>query len=236
MYCLNMMRIALELGAHDATYEELAIKFFEHFLYIAKAMTDMGEQSIGLWDDEDDFYYDVLCMPDGQKFPMRLRSMVGLIPLFAVEVVEEATLRKLPGFWDRLVWYRERRGDLAQLVSRWAERGKNGRHLMSLARAYRHARRSSSGCWTRPNSCHPTACGLCRAATCDHPYTFDYDGAHYACEYLPGESDSGVFRRQLELARPGLDAGQLPAGRKPAAASTTTTATTSRSSARPARA
>ncbi|MET0430154.1 MAG: glucosidase, partial [Microvirga sp.] len=192
MYCLNMMRIALELGAHDATYEELAIKFFEHFLYIAKAMTDMGEQSIGLWDDDDDFYYDVLCMPDGQKVPMRLRSMVGLIPLFAVEVVEEATLRKLPGFWDRLVWYRERRGDLAQLVSRWAERGKSGRHLLSLARAYRTTK-ILKRMLDESEFLSPHGIRALSRSYLDHPYMFEHNGARYGVKYLPGESDSGVF-------------------------------------------
>jgi hypothetical protein len=192
MYCLNMMRIALELAAHDQTYEELAIKFFEHFLYIAKAMTDMGEESIGLWDEEDGFYYDVLCMPNGQKIPMRLRSMVGLIPLFAVEVIERSVLLSMPGFSERLSWYRERRGDLAQLVSRWAEQGKNGRHLLSLARAFRTTK-ILQRMLDENEFLSPHGIRALSRSYLDHPYEFDYNGVSYCLQYQPAESNSGVF-------------------------------------------
>jgi hypothetical protein len=84
MYCLNMLQIAVELGQHDPVYEDMATKFFEHFLYIARAMNGRRGDGGGLWDETDNFYYDQLCLPDGQRFPMRVRSMVGLIPLFAV--------------------------------------------------------------------------------------------------------------------------------------------------------
>ena len=96
MFCLNMLRIAIELSQRDPVYEDMAIKFLEHFLYIARAMTDMGKQGIGLWDDADNFFYSVLYMPSGHKIPMRLRSMVGLIPLFAVAVMEQEVIDKLP--------------------------------------------------------------------------------------------------------------------------------------------
>ena len=89
MFCLNMLRISIELSQHDPVYEDMALKFLEHFLYIARAMIDMGNEGIGLWDDEDNFFYDVLCMPSGQKIPLRTRSMVGLIPLFAVGILEQ---------------------------------------------------------------------------------------------------------------------------------------------------
>src|SRR5258705_5939588 len=88
MYSLNLMRIALELARHNHVYEDVATKFFEHFLYIAEAMTNAGGQGIQLWDDEDGFFYDVLSLPDGQAIPLNIRSMVGLIPLFAVETIE----------------------------------------------------------------------------------------------------------------------------------------------------
>ena len=92
MYALNLMRIALELAREDYIYEDVASKFFEHFLYIARAMSDIAGQGIGLWDEEDNFYYSVLSLPNGQNVPMRLRSVVGLIPLFAVEVIEQELL------------------------------------------------------------------------------------------------------------------------------------------------
>ena len=87
MYSLNLLRIALELAMHDHVYEDIATKFFEHFLYIAHAMENVCGGS-GLWDEADEFYYDVLNLPDGERVPLRVRSMVGLIPLFAVEVLD----------------------------------------------------------------------------------------------------------------------------------------------------
>ena len=98
MYCLNLMRIALELAQHNDVYEDIASKFFEHFLHIAEAMNSMCNDGVGLWDEEDEFFYDVLHLPDDQKITLKVRSMVGLIPLFAVETLEPELLDKLPGF------------------------------------------------------------------------------------------------------------------------------------------
>jgi len=88
MYSLNLMRIALELARHNNVYENIATKFFEHFLHIVEAMNNIGEGGIGLWDEQDHFYYDVLNLPNGEMKPLKVRSMVGLIPLFAVETIE----------------------------------------------------------------------------------------------------------------------------------------------------
>ena len=98
MYCLNMLAIALELAREDPAYEDVASKFFEHFVYIAHAMNDLGTDGIALWDEEDGFYYDALHLPDGEQHFLKVRSMVGLIPLFAVETLEPEMLAKLPGF------------------------------------------------------------------------------------------------------------------------------------------
>ena len=137
MFCLNMLRIAIELTNSDPVYEDMALKFLEHFLYIARAMTDMGKQGMGLWDDEDKFFYDILNMPSGDKIPMRLRSMVGLIPLFAVGIMRQEVIDKLPTFWARIEQYRERRPDLVAQVSHWNEEGVERRRLFALARATR---------------------------------------------------------------------------------------------------
>ncbi len=88
MYCLNMLSIALELARENRAYEDVASKFFEHFVYICRAMNNIGGEKIELWNKEDGFFYDVLHLPDGQKLPLKLRSMVGLIPLFAVETLD----------------------------------------------------------------------------------------------------------------------------------------------------
>ncbi|RFP65986.1 glucosidase [Hymenobacter lapidiphilus] len=137
MFALNMMRIALELSRTNPVYQDLASKFFEHFLYIAQAMTRVSDESIDMWDEEDEFYYDVLNTPDSGRFPLRVRSMVGLIPLFAVEVLDTATLQDVPWFVSRLNWFLDNRPELAALVSRWQEPGKGQRHLLSLLRGHR---------------------------------------------------------------------------------------------------
>ena len=137
MYALNLMRMALELATRNPVYEDIAIKFFEHFLDIAKAMTDMAGKGVGLWDEADGFYYDELKLPDGRVEPLKVRSMVGLIPLFAVEVLEPELLAKMPAFATRLRWVLEHRADLAGLVSRWFEPGRGERRLLSLLRGHR---------------------------------------------------------------------------------------------------
>lgn len=121
MYSLNLMRIALELAQHNSVYEDIATKFFEHFLNIAEAMNNIGECGIGLWDEQDEFYYDVLNTSDGEIIPLKIRSLVGLIPLFAVEVLEHDLLEKVPRFTKRARWFLKYRPDLAKLVSRWNE-------------------------------------------------------------------------------------------------------------------
>src|ERR1043166_3339247 len=102
MYCLNMLAIAVELADVNSAYEDVASKFFEHFVYICEAMNNLGGEGIELWDAKDGFYYDFLRMPDGQRLPMKLRSMVGLIPLFAVETLDPLIVDRLRGFKRRM--------------------------------------------------------------------------------------------------------------------------------------
>jgi hypothetical protein len=138
-YALSLMRIALELAEQDRVYEDIASKFFEHFLSIAAAMTNVGGDGdgFGLWVEEDGFYYDALLEPNGTMHHLRIRSIVGLIPLFAVETIEPETLAKLPDFGRRLEWYLQNRPHLAGLVSRWEEPGRGQRRLLSLLRGHR---------------------------------------------------------------------------------------------------
>jgi hypothetical protein len=137
MCSLNLLRIALELAKRDRVYEDIATKFFEHFLGIAAAINGAEEGAPGLWDAQDEFYYDALSLPDGRNFLLKLRSMVGLVPLFAVEVIEPELLRQLPDFAGRMQWYLNYRPELATLVSRWRECGVGDRHLLSLLRGHR---------------------------------------------------------------------------------------------------
>ena len=137
MYSLNMMRIALELSLQNPVYQEIAIKFLNHFLAIAKAMTNIGESGISLWDEEDEFFYDVLHFPEEKPIHVKARSIVGLIPIFAVEVLEPELLESLPRFNEHLDWILKNRPELASLVSRWNEPGRGHRHLFSLLRGSR---------------------------------------------------------------------------------------------------
>ena len=123
MYALNMMRIAVELALHNPVYQDIATKFFEHFLAIAKAMTDIGASHTSLWDESDEFFYDVLHPPEGQNIRMKIRSLVGLVPLFAVETLEPETLERLPKFNERIEWVLKHKPELAALVSALARAG-----------------------------------------------------------------------------------------------------------------
>lgn len=118
MYALNLMRIALELSKYNPVYQDMATKFFEHFLYIAEALDNMGVDGAGLWDTTDQFFYDQLSLPNGQRQRLKVRSMVGLIPLFAVEVFDTALLDSVPEFRKRLEWFLKHKPHLASLVSR----------------------------------------------------------------------------------------------------------------------
>ena len=133
MYTLNLLAIALELASEDPSYEDVASKFWEHFVYIASAMSHRGHNGMGLWNEEDGFFYDVLKLPDGTHFPMKIRSMVGLIPLFAVETLEPEVLDKLPGFKRRLEWFIDNRPDLTANVACMRSEGMKERRLLSIA-------------------------------------------------------------------------------------------------------
>ncbi len=190
MYALNLMRIALELSIENHVYEDIATKFFEHFLYIAEAMTQMGGER-SLWDEQDQFFYDVL-MIDGQPpRPLRVRSMVGLIPMFAVEVLDSEVFRRLPGFTFRLNWFLGYRPDLANLVSRWNEPS-GERHLLSLLRGHR-LKKLLARMLDETEFLSDHGVRSLSKSHAAHPYGFDHDGTRLEVGYVPGESQSGLF-------------------------------------------
>lgn len=194
MYCLNLMRIALELALHNPVYEDVATKFFEHFLHIAEAMTSIGggEHGVGLWDEDDQFYYDELNLPDGQMIKLKVRSMVGLIPLFAVETLEPELLERLPDFKRRLNWFLNYRPDLAKLVSRWEEPGRGERRLLSLLRGHRMKQLLRRLLDETEFLSDYGVRAVSR--THDHePYTFWAGGMAHTVRYQPAESESGLF-------------------------------------------
>ncbi len=192
MYALNLMRIALELAQHNHVYEDIATKFFEHFLHIAEAMASRCHDGSGLWDDTDKFFYDVLHLPGGQHVPLKVRSMVGLIPLFAVETLEPELLSKVPEFAQRLEWFLNYRPDLASLVSHWNEKGRGQRRLLSLLRGHR-MKRLLRRMLDETEFLSPYGVRALSRVHAEQPYTFQVDGMDLSVRYQPAESDSGLF-------------------------------------------
>src|SRR6267142_6836101 len=193
MFCLNMMRTALELARENPVYENIATKFFEHFLGIAGAMNNLGGQGIGLWDEADEFFYDVLHTPGNRYLPLRVRSLVGLMPLLAVETIEPELLDAMPGFKERLEWYLSSRPDLASLISRWQEPGVGERRLIALTRGHRMK------CLLR-RMLHPdeflSDYGVRSLSKfhATHPYVLrEEDGFERVVRYEPAESQSNIF-------------------------------------------
>ncbi len=191
MYCLNMLAIAMELAHADPAYEDVASKFWEHFLYIAHAMNNIGE-SDRLWNEEDGFYYDVLCLPDGGSLPMKIRSMVGLIPLFAVETIEPDVLSRLSGFKRRLEWFIDNRKDLIANVACMRTRGEGHRRMLSIVdqdklrrvlRVMLDENEFLSDYGIRALSRHHA----------DNPYSLNVDGSEHSVRYEPAESSTGLF-------------------------------------------
>jgi Mannosylglycerate hydrolase MGH1-like glycoside hydrolase domain len=192
MFCLNMLRISLELAKSNKVYQDMATKFFEHFLYIAGAMANIGGKNINLWDDEDEFFYDVLRTKDNKQRQLKVRSMVGLIPLFAVEVLEPELIETCPEFSKRMEWFLRHRPDLANLVSRWYKQRKGERRLLSLLRGHRMKRllyRMLDG------SEFLSDYGIRALSKVykDKPYVFHLDGNSFTVKYEPGESETGLF-------------------------------------------
>jgi hypothetical protein len=192
MFALNMMGIALELAEMEPAYEDIASKFFEHFLYIAHALTDIGKRGIGLWNEEDRFFYDLLNLPDGRMHELKLRSIVGLTPLFAAKTIEPGLLRRLPRFANRLHLFLERRTDLASLVSRWDVPGIGERRLLSLL-SEQKLRHLLTRMLDEDEFLSPYGIRSLSRAYEKTPYVFESDGARIEVGYEPGESRSAMF-------------------------------------------
>ena len=190
MFALNMMRIALELSAEDDACEDVAIKFFEHFLLIAEAMSHAG--GVGLWDEQDQFYYDVLHLPNGEALPLRVRSVVGLIPLFAVEVIGGRAFRELPEFRERMQLFLDSRPDLAALTSRWTEPGMGERHLLSLLRGHR-VKMLLRRMLDEKEFLSPYGIRALSKAHQGAPYVLDTHGGRFSIGYEPGEGATRSF-------------------------------------------
>lgn len=192
MYSLNMLRIACELSIKNSQYQEFARKFFEHFLYIAGALHDIGGENENLWNEEDQFYYDMLRLPNGRGISLKVRSMVGLIPLYAVEVLTPELLDKLPKFKIHVEEFLADRPDLALLVSHWNIEGQNDIKLLSLLRGHRLKMLLKR--MLDPNE-FLSDYGI-RALSKFHennPYEIEVHGQQFSVQYNPAESDNSMF-------------------------------------------
>lgn len=187
-YCLTMLNIALELASEDPSYEDVASKFFEHFVAIVAAMNTLG--GCGLWDDQDGFYYDKLRL-EGESIPLRVRSIVGIIPLFAVEILRDSILSKLSGFTQRMDWFLKHERDLAEHVTRKEKDGlcrlllaiPSKEKLTSVLRYLLDEGEFLSKYGIRSLSQYHDR----------HPYGLELDGQRYEVKYDPGESTTGLF-------------------------------------------
>ncbi|MCC7475716.1 MAG: glucosidase [Pirellulales bacterium] len=196
-YCATMLSIALELATDDSSYEDIASKFFEHFVSITDAMNQLG--GTGLWDEQDGFYYDVL-NAKGRTVPLRVRSMVGIIPLFAVEVLEQDTIDRLPGFKKRLEWFLRHRQDLARHIAYFDSDAGDGQgrslehtHRLLAIPSRQRLARMLRYVLDESEFLAPFGVRSLSRYHLDHPFALNLGGAEHRVDYVPGESNIGLF-------------------------------------------
>ncbi|HEX2664660.1 MAG TPA: hypothetical protein VHM93_17650 [Candidatus Acidoferrum sp.] len=192
MYCLNMLAIALELAKEDVAYEDVASKFFEHFVYIAHAMNDIGSDGMALWDNEDGFYYDVLRLPDGSQHFLKIRSMVGLIPLFAVETLEPEIVDRLPGFKRRMQWFVDNHPDIPEHIEMTQRSARGVRRLLSLVNR-KQLKRVLAHMLDEDEFLSPYGVRALSRFHQDHPYEVQVNDHISRVQYEPAESATGLF-------------------------------------------
>lgn len=192
MYCLNMLTIALELAQENPVYEDMATKFFEHFIYIADAMNHMGGDKTELWDEADGFFYDVLHLPGGDRLRLKVRSMVGLIPLFAVTTLEPDLLQKLPDFTARLEWFEQNRPQLSHNVACFTTEGVGKRRLLAVVKPDK-LRRILAKMLDEQEFLGAYGIRALSRHHLENPYTFHVGGNTYEVNYEPAESSTGLF-------------------------------------------
>jgi hypothetical protein len=192
MYCLNMLAISLELAREDPAYEDVASKFFEHFVYIANAINFRGIDGVSLWDEEDGFFYDAIHLPSGEQHYLKVRSMVGLIPLFAVETLEPELIARLPGFQRRMQWFLDNMPSFSTRVDS-SQTSPNGvRRLLSLVDRKQMVRMLRY-LFDPEEFFSPHGIRALSKYHAAHPYMLSINGNQYRVSYEPGESQSGLF-------------------------------------------
>jgi hypothetical protein len=192
MFSLNMLKISLELSLHNPNYQSMACKFFEHFYYIAAALNNIGENDNSLWDDKENFFYDLLHLPNGQVERLKINSMVGLIPLFAVETIVAESYENLPLFKQQVDYFIKERSDLTQYVSRLDEPGIGKRRLLSLLRGFR-MKQILVRMLDETEFLSEFGIRALSKIHKDHPYKYHLGGQVYEIEYEPGNSSTSLF-------------------------------------------
>jgi Glycosyl hydrolase family 63 C-terminal domain len=190
MYCLNMLKIALQLAAHDRSYEDIASKFFEHFLYIADAINH--HQGTGLWDEADGFYYDNLHLGDGRHQFLRVRSLVGITPLFAADTLDAHSVKDYPDFRRRMQWFIENRSDLTQELAPITQQGVEERRLLSVVNRPR-LERIFRRLFDEGEFLSPFGIRSLSRYHKEHPYELKLDGHSFSIGYEPGNSETATF-------------------------------------------
>jgi Glycosyl hydrolase family 63 C-terminal domain len=192
MYALNMLHISLELASHNKAYEESAAKFFRHFLNIGWAMHHIGKKDISLWDEKDSFYYDAIQFENGTSQRLRVRSLVGIIPLLAVEIMHSSVFEHLPEFNTRLKVIRLTRPDLTRIISDIEKKNEDGNYLFAIMIGDRLEHLLKRLLDEAEFLSDYGIRSLSRSHK-DNPYTFGYQGQNYSIQYEPGESTSDIF-------------------------------------------
>jgi glycogen debranching enzyme len=192
MYSLDLMAMALELSREDPNYEDVASKFWEHFVYIARAMNHIGDDGLSLWNHEDGFFYDVLHLPDGHRLPLRVRSMVGLMPLYAVQIMEPELLESLPAFKRRLEWFIDNRPDLTCNLACMRTRGNQERRLLSITQR-EQLQRILEVMLDENEFFSPYGIRALSAYHRENPYVLELEGQTHSVSYEPAESSTGLF-------------------------------------------
>lgn len=192
LYSQNMLEIALELAAEEPAYEDIALKFLEHFLFIASAMDRLGDRPDEMWDVEDGFFYDLLRLPDGQGIRLKVRSMVGLLPLCAVTVISKETFARFPRLWERAQFRFDKYPELLKTIHDPRLEGIEGRHMVAVLDEGK-LRRMLHRLLDEGEFLSPHGIRALSRAHLEAPYRFEVHGETYEVKYLPGESDSGMF-------------------------------------------
>jgi hypothetical protein len=191
MYTLNLLAIAFELAKDDPAYEDVASKFWEHFLYIANAMS-RGRDGHSLWNDADGFFYDILQAADGERIPVRVRSMVGLVPLFAVETMDSELLARMPSCKRRMEWFIQNRCDLTGNIACMQTTGEGERRLFSIVDEDK-LRRILRYMLDENEFLSPFGMRALSKYHEEHPYVLNLGGMEHRVDYEPGESRTGMF-------------------------------------------